>query len=126
MATITVPTSDFKSQPKVCEERAPPRRSGDNYEFTDATEEHLAFRNTLSDEEKSKVARQAHKTCFFCSFKLLRASKKQEEYEERENELGGGGETGRPGPNSPPQPPLGPPVQEQNCPRVLGGGKHLH
>jgi hypothetical protein len=118
MATIRVPLRDRESEPKKCEGKAPPRRSGTILEFTDATEEQLAFWNALSDEEKGELADKLHRNCFFDELDgmIKKEQEKQEELDEREERLAGGGEgANQPGPSSPPreppEPPLGPPIQ---------------
>lgn|SRR5579863_2984971 len=117
MATIRIEArEDEDTPPKSCKEHPQARRQGAFYEFSDSSEEELAFWNTLDKKEKEEMTDEAYERCFHEALHdfMQEEAEKGEAMREREKaELGG--QTGTPPP--PEHPPLtppsgGPPIQD--------------
>ena len=114
MATIKLEAVSQRG-PKTCEGRSQAVLDGGSFEFTDATEEELAFWNTLEPEEKREVSRASEHRCFY---DILHAVMKEEsekgrKQREEEESLSSVGNPQSPRvPDSPPGPetPDSPPV----------------
>jgi hypothetical protein len=106
MATIKLSTGSARLKP--CAARNPPTLDEGYAEFTDATEEELAFWNTLSDSEKVKLARESENRCFYDAMhdRMKEEARKGEKQQLRDEELSGGA---GPNPQSPVSPPDSPP-----------------
>ncbi len=109
MATIKIEAKQGEDkEPKSCGSHEPARRIGNFYEFGDASEEELAFWNTLDESEQREMSDQAYKTCFYDAlhdYMKEEAEKGKKLRERQEKEIGGSGGV----PNPPDSPPTAPP-----------------
>jgi hypothetical protein len=109
---------DELKSPSECDGHRPPARNQSCFEFTDATEEELAFWNTLSEEEKKQMTEAAYKKCFFDVLPeamKVEAEKGQKTKEQEEKEAGGETVGPKP-PDNPHTPDKGPPIMNSNRP----------
>jgi hypothetical protein len=117
MAIIRIEQIQGK-EPKSCADRLQPIKADDSYEFRDATEEELAFWNTLDAKEKRDLTAESYDRCFFVALwdAITKESKKAEKLEEFKTSGRGSDQNPAPQPPSeePPGnlPPAGPPVME--------------